>query len=141
MNLAQFLRWFLEQPIGAFQPVEVHRFVTSGGGVTSLVLYRKPPFQVELFILDPDCGSFPEHSHPNVDSIEFFLCGDIAFTRDGKELYPSTDGVFGTKIRVRAGQPHGAVRASGAFYSVQKWTVDPSSVGLDWNGPKHVSAA
>ena len=66
-ELTHFARWWLE-----------HRsFVPPGdaymqaGCNTGLVLFRQPPWQVQLFICAPD-GEIVDHSHPHVDSYEIF---------------------------------------------------------------------
>jgi hypothetical protein len=152
-NLASFARWFLSQPFSSIRPQHngVRFFQTSGGWVSGIVLFRDGQFQVELF-----CGSgagyFPEHKHPNVDSIEVHLCGEIAFTINGVQMFRAgeisqvlddgSSSISGKRVRVRPGVSHGATVGStgGAFLSIQRWRegVTPTSVGLDWDGPQHV---
>jgi hypothetical protein len=153
-NLAAFARWFLAESIDGLRPPIDAAFslVTSGGRIEGLTLYREDQFQVELFFAAPSpTGSgFPEHRHPNVDSIEYFLCGEIDFRIRGKGLPDdlirgaAEDGaarLCGTMKRVRPTDWHGGrVGAKGgAFLSIQHWLngTPPSSVVDDWIGPPH----
>jgi quercetin dioxygenase-like cupin family protein len=113
-----------------------------GLGIT---LFRYKQFQVQLFLLDHN-SQFPDHCHPNVDSIEVFICGDTHLTRDGesvtdmKHVFELPDGrsnCNGAMIRIRPGQRHGGHSiTSGAFMSIQYWLNDktPQSIQYDWKG-------
>jgi quercetin dioxygenase-like cupin family protein len=109
-------------------------------GVTGLVLYRQPPFQVQLFIVQPNV-LIPEHHHPNVDSYEYLLHG-MNFSYKGHWLVKNYGGEHGehqgTMLRVHPEDKHGAEASAlgGAFMSIQQWNngVFPSSVGNDWVG-------
>ena len=57
--------------------------------VTSVVLYRKDNFQVELIICQPNTV-IPEHEHPDVDSYELFLYG-MKFTHSGETIISDPD--------------------------------------------------
>lgn len=154
-NLPEFANWFLAQPFQSLRPPKnaVHSYVTAGGAVHSLVLYRSAPYQAELFFGLPveSEGFFPEHSHPNVDSIEVMLSGQIGFTLRGKPVNAREDvtgvaldgsaALCGARVRVHANVSHGAWvgPGGGAFLSLQRWRdgIEPTSVGLDWDGPPH----
>ena len=125
-----------------------------GAILLAVVLYRRAPYQVELFCgaVESDLHSFAQHRHPNVDSIEYYLCGDVRFTVNGvrvlsDEALASTNDegehrATGASVFVRSKDWHGAAvgKGGGAFLSFQKWKdgVEPSSVGLDWEGPAHL---
>jgi hypothetical protein len=118
-----------------------------GGNVMSGVWYRKGNFQVELLMI---AGPWiiPEHTHPNIDSYQILLGGQIKFSRGGEWLTPETylvdcndDGTSpykGQRIRVNHDDLHGGVVGPGGaiYFSVQHWLngVEPHCVGLDWNG-------
>jgi len=156
LSLGKFARWVLDQPIGQLRPPrDALRAYDDGQiSVVSMALFRHPPYQAELitFLPSPDGGIVPDHGHPNIDSIEVILSGEVGFTLRGKRLLTDEmlakrleDGaawVLGAKIRVRPGETHGAVvgPAGGTFLSIQHWLngVPPTSVGLDWDGPRHV---
>lgn len=155
-NLPEFANWLMEQPLSSLRPPKnaVYSYVTAGGAVHSLVLYRSAPYQAELFFGLPagSEGFFPEHSHPNVDSIEVMMSGQIGFTLRGRPVNTpdevagiAPDGsamLLGARVRVREGVSHGAKvgPGGGAFLSLQRWRdgVEPTSVGLDWDGPPHI---
>lgn len=136
--LEQFTSWFLQQPLILLSPVQVYHF----DPVDSLVLYRKPPFQVELFVIKNDGGFPEEHRHPDVDTIEVHLCGDIPLTINGKppqSLFVPRPPIEPLCLnRIRPTDYHGAekVPGGGAFLSIQHWLngVTPTSVGLNWEG-------
>ncbi len=152
-NLAAFARWFLAQPLSALRPPVDATFtvVTTGGRVEGMLLYRDAPYQVELFNAPRGGGHFPPHRHPNVDSIEYLLSGQIGFHVAGRAapvedvFAVAADGaakLCGTIVRIRPSDWHGADvgPAGGVFLSIQRWLngVPPSSVVLDWEGPPHL---
>lgn len=114
------------------------------GTIISMLLYRKPPFQVELLIVPDATSSFPNHRHPDVDTVEFGLSGEgdlfidgiPAYTREQIALWK--DGKFkALPIRISPNNWHsGAARTPYSFLSIQKWLhgVEPTSVGLNWEG-------
>lgn len=128
-DLEQFLDWWLVlRPINT--PDETP---TNFNGVLSgTVLFRQAPYQVQLFIVQPNSVIEP-HIHPNVDSFEVFVGGDIKFLCDDVWYEQS---LLGDKIRVKPTNWHGGKFGArgGCFLSVQKWLngVTPTSVGYDW---------
>ena len=97
-----------------------------------IVLYRQNEYQVELFIVKPNSEIKP-HVHPNVDSFEVYLSGDITFMCNGiigEQHY------LGTTTRVTPNSWHGGTIGArgGSFLSIQKWLngVKPTFVGDDW---------
>src|SRR5437763_7118025 len=91
--------------------------------VTAILLYRKDPFQVQMFAV-PEGTIIPEHTHPNVDSIEVYVGGNIMFSHSGKYIVPAEevharDGPLGLAsrrgitIRVRPNDVHGGVVGEG----------------------------
>ena len=130
-------------PIFGHVPVDI---VTSYKiqDVTGVVLYRKGSFQVELFIVPPNY-IIPEHTHPNVESYEMYLGGDILFSHSGRwvddedllRVRGSTD-FRGALIKVATDDLHGGVFGprGGVFMSIQRWLndVEPHSVAHDYDG-------
>lgn len=152
-DLTHFAHWFLQQPIGSLTPPG-RDAVYDFDELTSMVLYRKGEYQVELFLVKPTTTKMQlpgEHRHPNVDSFEYHLSGDIRFTLNGVQTVPDeqcaalVDGVSwlcGKHLtRIKPTDWHGASMSagSGAFLSIQKWLegVQPTSVGMDWEGKPH----
>lgn len=156
-NLRAFARWFLGQGFAALRPPAdgVHFFraasYADGSAAAAVVLARAPPYQVELFVVPPD-QPIVLHSHPNVDSIECYVSGEVVFdVGDGpvvpREMFFRTDEdgasfLCGRWFRIPAGVDHGAEVGprGGTFLSFQRWKdgVTPTSVGLDWKGPAHL---
>jgi len=129
-DLEQFLNWWLNTRY-INTPKE---FPTNFNGTLSgAVLYRQDPYQVQLFIVQPNSDIKP-HIHPNVDSFEVFVGGDIKFLCDDVEYEQNA---LGMSIRVKPNSWHGGKfgERGGCFLSVQKWLngVFPTSVGDDWH--------
>lgn len=123
----------------------------NSGYVTGLTLYREGCLQVQLFILPP-YSKVPMHVHPNMDSYEVYIGGDIFFDVDGVDQSKMHDMVrnyddledrksahewlFLRSVRITEESPHGgdAGKKGGAFLSVQCWknNVKPSSPPEDW---------
>ncbi len=114
------------------------------GNIISMLLYRQPPFQVELFIVPHDKSSFTNHRHPDVDTIEFGLCGDNELFVNGKEGHTReqiklwlADNYKAMPIHIRPEDWHSGIgHTPYSFLSIQKWLndVQPTSVGLNWIG-------
>lgn len=149
-DLSQFAAWYLSsRPLLVPAENSLSFYETAVG----IVLYRQPPYQVQLFIAYPATPIVP-HTHPNVDSFEVFLNG-MEFSHCGNVLISMQDALrvastgfpqsYGVQIRVRPTDEHGGIGSSagGAFLSIQKWLngVSPTCVAADWHGdpmgPKH----
>lgn len=96
-------------------------------------MFRRDPFQVELFNVKPNSIIKP-HKHPNVDSFEVYLSGDVDFMCDGQWY---SQNVFGSSIRVQPSAFHGGRfgDSGGCFLSVQHWLngFKPTFVGDNWS--------
>jgi hypothetical protein len=160
-SLADFARWFLKQPIGALRPPlePIWRFVLgSGAEVYGCCIFRAAPYQVEMFTFPATPGRIgwrevPMHRHPNVDSLEHHLVGDISFVLNGKRVASDEqisevdeDGaqrLTGAQLRIRPKDLHGGTVGprGGVFLSLQRWPLGtvPTSIVLDWAGPAHTS--
>ena len=104
--------------------------------IAGIVLYRKEEYQVELFI--PQSNSeIKKHIHPDVDSFEVYLCGEIVFNLNDLDYEPFT---IGDSLPVPSDSFHGGIigKEGAAFLSIQKWKngVLPSSVGENWKDKK-----
>jgi hypothetical protein len=147
--LRDYVLALVQAPIGRIDPR--HVAIRDVGPIATITLHRAPPFQAELVLVKPGGQGFPEHRHPNVDSVEIVLSGDIRFTRNGAPE-PLCDGWPALVAEGRLGLigiPHtdwhgAAVGPDGAaFISCQHWLngVEPTTVGADWDGdalgPRH----
>ena len=102
-----------------------------------VVLYRQKPYQVELFNVKPN-SEIPPHKHPNVDSFEVYVSGDINFMCNGEW---NDQHLLGQVTRVYPSNMHGGLfgQKGGCFLSIQKWLNDkePEFVGNDWADTKN----
>lgn len=145
--LAQFAKWFLnESP--RFGLIPTKDSVTYIEDVTSVLWYRQGQFQVQQFIVPPNY-IIPGHTHPNVDSFELYLGGQMQFTVGGEfvisEEQANSQGKHGEAVmrgktlRVRPNDVHGGIfgPSGGVFMSIQHWLngVKPHCVTADYNGP------
>lgn len=142
-GVESFLEWWWNT--GTSIDVPFDDSVYADGRVNGTVLFRQPPYQVQMFVFAPD-SVIPEHIHPNVDSFEVYLSGDIVFSVEGSEVTPSflsqragKDGrhvLYGHTIRIHPDTWHSGVTGpkGGVFLSVQKWLngVSPEFIGHDW---------
>lgn len=145
-DLEKFLHWFLNKG-PALGAIPLLNAVEKIEDVYSVTWFRQPPYQVQMFIVPPNYV-IPEHTHPNVDSFEVYLGGQIKFSLNGKWIVSDEDlhepGQMGTSrirgetIRVRPDNLHGGVfgHAGGVFMSVQHWLngVEPHCVSKDYDG-------
>jgi hypothetical protein len=144
--LEYFLDWFkASSPKFGLIPLldAVHKIED----VVSVTWLRHEQFQVQLFIVPPNYV-IPEHTHPNVDSFEFYLGGQSKFSLFGEWIIdeneiklPSDFGLSRVRehsIRVFPNSPHGGVfgPSGGVFMSVQHWLngVKPHCVSSDYTG-------
>jgi hypothetical protein len=150
-DLDDFLDWFLAASpnIGMATLTNTISYSTDseGNGLMTGVWYKRNNFQVQLVMVS---GNYiiPEHIHPNVDSYEVLIGGQMRFSHKGKWLIPKTfetdvdtkgKSLYrGYTIRINHDDVHGGiVGPSGAMYfSVQKWLndVEPRCLVTDWNG-------
>ena len=129
-ELEQFKDWWLANRVMNTPMNGALNFVADTHGV---VLYRHDNYQVELFIVKPNSEIKP-HIHPNVDSFEVFVSGDINFMCNDEWF---DQNIIGASIRVKPNSWHGGLFGpqGGCFISVQQWLNDtsPSFVGNDWH--------
>jgi hypothetical protein len=142
--LLAFAAWFMRQP-GLSVPQCPFDGVTRVGAFSGLVLYRKAPYQVQMWICDPNTEA-PDHSHPNVDSLQQYLSGEMSFRLNGKEVMALSDvkddgsgysTARGATLRVRPTDSHGAtIGPKGACFLTFQHFLDgnPRSVEVDWVG-------
>ena len=122
----------------------------SDNSTSGITLYRQKNLQVQLFILPPN-SSVSSHTHPNMDSYEAYVGGDLFLTIDGqqagdhdklkdfdnlKDKESFYADAFLKYFRVKPTTPHGGTTGGkgGAFLSIQHWKndVEPSSPTKDW---------
>lgn len=99
-DLEAFLHfWMVNKPIIPPETTPTNH----NGSLSGCVLYRDGQYQVQLFIVKPN-SEIPPHIHPNVDSYEVYLSGDINFMCNDKWFDQNK---FGSYIRVKENSYHG----------------------------------
>jgi len=144
--LEVFLKQFLNNAeVCGYTPL--NNAVRDVFGIYGYTQYSQEDFQVQVFVVPPN-KIIPEHTHPNVDSFEVYIGGQILFSHSGRWVIteedlrePDEHGLSmlrGKSIRVRPNDLHGGCfgPAGGVFMSVQRWLNDtaPSCVSLDYDG-------
>ena len=142
--LHQFACRFLDaNPVSADMPVYGPQSAVAA--VQANLLYRAGEFQVQMFTVPPDYV-IPGHTHPNIDSFEVYVSGQIRFSHRGRFVFESLETVHGRDpssyvwrmLRVLPEDLHGAVSGpQGArFISIQRWLngVLPTCVSADYTG-------
>jgi hypothetical protein len=114
----------------------------------SFVWYRAEPWQVELYLVKPNTVA-PVHTHPDFDSLEFYISGTFKLTNPELDKVnleqfmqtPAFDGkhrLYGQTVKVPPDFEHGGVfgHNGAAFWSIQKWNegVTPTSATKNWEG-------
>ncbi len=147
-DLTDYAQWFMAAaPTHHRRPVgEVVHYDPA----TAIVMDRDEQFQVELYTF-PAGVDIPAHKHPNVESIEIGICGQLLVFLDGKcvqgpfSMERAAVTFMNRGFRIPANIDHYVSLGppGGAFFSVQKWLNGkiPTSIGDDWAGGRKYSAA
>lgn len=145
--LLAFAAWYTTWLNGnlRFCPMYYVKQTKLGMGMT---MFEMKPFRVELFLFRPQI-EIPEHIHPDVESYEVYIAGDMELTKDS---IPQTKREFvkpnenricmsnGGMIRIPAESVHGGwtsgIDTGGAFLSIQFWKRNwhDDSVMYNWKG-------
>jgi hypothetical protein len=136
-SLEEFAQWYIDNQIPYLIPNGSGSIVTDDA--TAISIFRKPPYQVELYIIHPNVN-IKLHSHPNVETLTVMLGGQkTAFTGD----FGTSDTFNRDSRKVSKLEKHGKFTESGysnegfAMLSFQKWDehVPITSAALNWRGP------
>lgn len=144
-ELLDFYQWYGGR-FGYGIPPCVFNGFSKVGQFTGLVLYRSKPFQVQLWLCEPN-SEIHDHAHLNVDSIQVYLAGQVYLRLNGQPVLTpeklaalpnDVANANGRWIRVKPTDNHGATIGplGGAFMTFQHWLngVEPRSVETDWDG-------
>lgn len=146
MTLDTFANWFFTKS-PRFGIIPTEGAVTYIEDVTAVLWYRHKQFQVQQFIVPPNY-TIPAHTHPNVDSYELYLGGEIEFSKGGEFIISPEQarslGKFGEAamrgktLRIHPDDLHGGEFGpnGGVFMSIQHWLngVKPHCVSQDYTG-------
>lgn len=144
--LEEFVDWYREN-CSLLHFVPLNKAVTCVSGAWSVTQFLEDQFQVQMWVIPPNF-IIPEHTHPNVDSFEVYVGGQIMFSHSGRWVVSEDDlkepakmglsKLRGEMIRVMPDDLHGGCfgPAGGVFLSVQHWLngVKPSCVSNDYDG-------
>lgn len=120
------------------------RFPIDYGSVKTSILRSDLRFQVEVVTVAPNTV-LPLHRHPDVDSIDIMVEGDILIDVEGVIIAGDYScerrAAFlnGKGLRIAADALHGGVVGPQGvtFLSCQRWKMLPlPSIGLNWAGPR-----
>jgi hypothetical protein len=147
-DLATFKDWWL-----ATRPINVpwNDALHFDDRVTCVTLYRTGSWQVQQFVVEPNT-IVHDHVHPDVDSFECFIYGDISFRKNGEEItntqlaaganFGGQPYYFLETIRILPSDKHSGVFGprGGVFLSFQKWAegMTPTNIGNNWASDKEL---
>lgn len=145
-GLHRFAAWFFEGGMKAMPPQAGLLFQQRPGtSATSVVLYRAPPYQVELIVFGPGT-IIPRHRHDHVESLEVMFSGSLELYVDDIPRVmirePRREGGMSRDVLrfvpiPRDAYHHGRTVGGGCFLSVQRWLgMAPTHVGLEWQDDK-----
>lgn len=136
-SLEEFTEWYINNSIPFLIPNGTGSIVTDDA--TSICIFRKPPYQVEFYIIHPNVN-IKSHSHPDIETFTVLLGGEKT----------TTSGDFGTSntfnrlggLKVPMNKLHGKFTEDGyshegfAMLSFQRWRhgVEITSAALNWKG-------
>ena len=130
-ELWAFAQWYLTNRPLSPPPAAI----TVYDNMTGVCLYRSGPYQVQMFTALPN-SSAPSHIHPNVDSYELYLSGDLDFVINGVVYSHKDMTSTPTPVRIYPNYWHEGVTGDlgGSFLSIQRWLngTPPTCVGNDW---------
>jgi hypothetical protein len=122
-NVEDFANWWLTSGMPIVFPKDAEVFLSDDA--TSIALFRKDRFQVELYLIHPE-PKVPVHEHPDVEVIKIRLSG---------RKYPYLSDTL------RNGQSHGAGQRLEAeekgypLIAIQHWlTREPTTIASMWKG-------
>lgn len=129
--LEHFLRWYMSTGKPSWPP-KSGPIIYDDGRVIEAILYRSGQFQVQMCTV-AGSSELPDHIHPDVDSFEVYVAGDITFRCRGN-FTPQNSG--DDILRIKPDAPHGGSFGDrgGIFLSVQHWLHDvpPDFISRNW---------
>lgn len=137
-SLEDFARWYLDAGMPMAPPHDFKINITDNA--YSLCLFRKPPYQVELYLIKGNSEVWT-HEHPYVEVQTMLLTGGKP-TDYGAGATGLCEGWGAIERKMTAGMTHGTdephpdMLPGGALLSFERWPdgVRPSTVAAVWKG-------
>src|SRR5262245_28304527 len=85
-TLLAFAIRFLARPFAEVLSPPPDAYDGADPDVDRYVLFREDIFQVELLLVRPGPKEFPEHLHPDIDTLQIHMSGDFVFTSEGEPM-------------------------------------------------------
>lgn len=148
-NIDDFAQWYRAAGFPILPPADTKVYVTDMS--YSTIVFRKGPFQVEMYLMAPDQKALP-HSH-NHESKFVFLAGDIIGTDHNSCEYklgsysppkdhdgPDPDCGIVSRTTTGVNQTHGirTLSRGGVFFNIEMWPdpiIPQTSAAVEYNGP------
>lgn len=134
-TIEDFTNWYLEQRMPLTIPWDAEVIQTDDA--TAICIFRKPPYQVELYLIHPKL-SIPIHAHPGMDVITMSLGGG---KNDTKSITGTSTNWGNIAENLKDGESHGGqgmLRNSLGFglLSFEKWPEHTvlTSAAIHWKG-------
>lgn len=134
-SIESFINWYLEQRMPLMIPWDAEVIRTDDA--TAICVFRKPPYQVELYLIHPGL-SVAKHAHPGMDVITMTLGGGKIDTRSVTNTSTSWGDI---SENLKNGEFHGGqtvLQKSLGFslMSFEKWPegVPMTSAAIHWKG-------
>ena len=134
-SIEDFTNWFIDQRIPLMIPWDAGVIRTDDA--TAICIFRKPPYQVELYLISPGL-TIPKHAHPGMDVITMTLGGGKF---DTKSIIGTSSSWGDISENLKRGEVHGGIpvlRESLGFglLSFEKWpeNVEMTSAAIHWHG-------
>lgn len=134
-SIESFTNWYLEQRMPLMIPWDAEVIRTDDA--TAICVFRKPPYQVELYLIHPGL-SVAKHAHPGMDVITMTLGGGKIDTRSVTNTSTSWGDI---SENLKNGEFHGGqtvLQKSLGFslMSFEKWPegVPMTSAAIHWKG-------
>lgn len=134
-SIESFTNWYLDQRMPLMIPWDAEVIKTDDA--TAICIFRKPPYQVELYLIHPGL-SVSTHAHPGMEVITMSLGGGKIDTRSITNTSTSWGDI---SENLKNGEFHGGqtlLKQSLGFglMSFEKWPegVPMTSAAIHWTG-------
>lgn len=134
-SVRAFMNWWFRMKCPTAFPVGARHYRVDDA--TSITLFRRGQFQVELYMLEPE-PVIGQHGHLGVEVITVRVAGvPDSYSVDCPERWLGVSGTLydGEEHGVSPGIPH-LNRSPGLMLAFQHWTcgVEPTTVAVRWKG-------